>query len=180
MIHCVVLCLLVILVNDLILCDYLGEDKFLSVQRQDVRTSKDWVGNKWVDVKGNPNILSNISANIRPSSMLSVPSPIAEAPGSGNTASQEQEVLGDPQVEAVDKDKQELAGLLMTDDLRKMPHHNDEDETINCVDEDDNQDADDNDNDRDSNNKAELVSQDNIESAKWRKSKVAEALKGTV
>ena len=31
-------------------CYCLGEDKFLTVTREDVRASKDWDGNKWVDV----------------------------------------------------------------------------------------------------------------------------------
>ncbi|KAI3703070.1 hypothetical protein L6452_28825 [Arctium lappa] len=38
-----------------------GETLFLKVHRRDVRVSRDWVGDRWVDVKGNPNVRSLIS-----------------------------------------------------------------------------------------------------------------------
>lgn len=53
----------------------LGEDKLLTFQRQDIiiRASRDWVDNKWVDVKAKPDILLYISKNVSSSMKLSTP-----------------------------------------------------------------------------------------------------------
>ncbi|KAK9935869.1 hypothetical protein M0R45_012743 [Rubus argutus] len=52
-----------------------GEDKLLTFQRQDIiiRASRDWVDNKWVDVKAKPDILLYISKNVSSSMKLSTP-----------------------------------------------------------------------------------------------------------
>ncbi|KDO78519.1 hypothetical protein CISIN_1g006118mg [Citrus sinensis] len=144
-----------------------GEDKVLSVQRQNVRASKDWVGNKWVDVRGNPNILSYVSANFKSSLRSSVCSAINGALGDLNTALPEQEVLATSKIEAVEEGKPELAGLVVIDDLknvkesdmRKLHCHKDEDKIVEVGGRDDNE---------DSNDKAELVLKDSTEPAKTR------------
>lgn len=53
----------------------LGEDKLLTFQRQDIifRASRDWVDNKWVDVKAKSDIVSYISKNVSSSVKLSTP-----------------------------------------------------------------------------------------------------------
>lgn len=145
-----------------------GEDKVLSVQRQNVRASKDWVGNKWVDVRGNPNILSYVSANFKSSLRSSVCSAINGALGDVNTALPEQEVLAASKIEAVEECKPELAGLVVIDDLknvkesdmRKLHCHKDEDKIVEVGGRDDNE---------DSNDKAELVLKDSTEPANQRK-----------
>ncbi|XP_021831677.1 uncharacterized protein LOC110771650 [Prunus avium] len=47
-----------------------GEEKLMIFQRKDVRASRDWVENTWVDVKAKPDILLHISENISSSMKL--------------------------------------------------------------------------------------------------------------
>lgn len=138
------------------------------MQRQNVRASKDWVGNKWVDVRGNSNILSYVSANFKSSLRSSVCSAINGPLGDLNTALPEQEVLATSKIEAVEEGKPELAGLVVIDDLknvkesdmRKLHCHKDEDKIVEVGGRDDNE---------DSNDKAELVLKDSTEPANQRK-----------
>lgn len=154
--------------NDVLQVYLPGEDKVLSVQRQNLRVSKDWVGDKWVDVRGNPNILSYVSANAKSSLKFSVCSAINEALGDGNTALLEQEVLTASKIEAVEQGNQEWAGLVVINDLknvkesdvRKLHCHKDEDKIMEFGGRDDNE---------DSNDKAELVLEDGTEPANQRK-----------
>ena len=37
-----------------------GETLFLEIHKKDIRVSRDWVGDHWVDLETNPNILSSI------------------------------------------------------------------------------------------------------------------------
>ncbi|CAH1428758.1 unnamed protein product [Lactuca virosa] len=41
------------------------ETLFLELHRKDVRVSRDWVGDRWVDLETNPNILSSMPANLK-------------------------------------------------------------------------------------------------------------------
>lgn len=43
-----------------------SETLFLELHRKDIRVSRDWVGDRWVDLETNPNILSLMPANINP------------------------------------------------------------------------------------------------------------------
>ncbi|XP_015879208.1 uncharacterized protein LOC107415399 [Ziziphus jujuba] len=43
-----------------------GEEKFLTLQKKDIRASKDWIGNKWIDLKAKPDILLFLSENVSP------------------------------------------------------------------------------------------------------------------
>lgn len=51
---------------------------FLNVHGRNLRASKDWVGNEWVDVEANGNIVSAISAAINSEAKLSATSTIDE------------------------------------------------------------------------------------------------------
>ncbi|XP_052201341.1 uncharacterized protein LOC127807495 isoform X2 [Diospyros lotus] len=42
--------------NDNLQVYFSGEDRFLTLQRKNIRTSRDWVGKKWVDIKTKPDI----------------------------------------------------------------------------------------------------------------------------
>lgn len=55
----------------------LGEGKLLNFKKKNVRTSRDWVGNKWVELKPKPDILHYLSATA---------STVAEASVSGASA----------------------------------------------------------------------------------------------
>ncbi|XAR65752.1 hypothetical protein NMG60_11009968 [Bertholletia excelsa] len=43
-----------------------GDDRFLCVQRKHTRTSRDWVVNRWVDIKAKPDISAYISSLVNP------------------------------------------------------------------------------------------------------------------
>ncbi|XP_050369650.1 uncharacterized protein LOC126787793 [Argentina anserina] len=58
-----------------------GEDKLLSFQRQNIRASRDWVDDRWVDVKGKPDILLHISEDVRCSKKIMTPYATAMAEG---------------------------------------------------------------------------------------------------
>jgi hypothetical protein len=41
-----------------------GESLLLNINKKDLRKSKDWMGDQWVDIQGKPDILSTISETI--------------------------------------------------------------------------------------------------------------------
>ncbi|KAK3198739.1 hypothetical protein Dsin_022154 [Dipteronia sinensis] len=48
-----------------------GESLFLNVQKRDLRMSRDWVGDRWVDIEAKPDIFSAISVLINLENKLS-------------------------------------------------------------------------------------------------------------
>lgn len=56
----------------------LGESFFLNIHKKDLRTSRDWVGNQWIDIQAKPDILSAISATISPDAKMSMSSTITK------------------------------------------------------------------------------------------------------
>lgn len=155
----------------------LGEDKFLTVQKKDVRTSKDWVGDKWVDVMANPDILSYISAIMNSKAKHSMCSTIGEAQHCGSSSLLEQKVITTSKLEAVKEVEAELAGSIMIDDLknvkevdmRKQPHLNVGNE-INKGGDGDDGDVNDKNNKQDAGDETKMVlDDDDIESANQKK-----------
>lgn len=57
----------------------LGDDRILTLKRKHIRTSRDWIGNRWVDIKAKPDILSYISPTVSPSMKFSKCLVLAEA-----------------------------------------------------------------------------------------------------
>lgn len=49
-----------------------GENLFLDMHKKDVRISRDWVGNQWIDIQAKPDILSAISATTSPETKTSI------------------------------------------------------------------------------------------------------------
>ncbi|KAK9268252.1 hypothetical protein L1049_010695 [Liquidambar formosana] len=94
-----------------------GEDKFQTLRKNDIRTSRDWVGNTWVDVKARPDIICDISATVSPGMKLPMSSTMGEASECGGSALLDHKVPIASKLEAVEEDKQELHGLLTSDDL---------------------------------------------------------------
>ncbi|GAV59865.1 BAH domain-containing protein/Agenet domain-containing protein [Cephalotus follicularis] len=105
-----------------------GEDKFLTVDRKDVRTSRDWFDNKWVDIKAKPDILYHVAANVNPSMKLSTGPTKAEASGGGSSVSQEYRIDTNSKVEDIGEDKRELpdSAVCTLVNLGKLPHVNGE------------------------------------------------------
>ncbi|PIN02280.1 hypothetical protein CDL12_25205 [Handroanthus impetiginosus] len=55
-----------------------SENKFFTVKRKDIRMSKDWIDNKWVDIKAKPDILSILTSFLNPPLQLPPLPPLAE------------------------------------------------------------------------------------------------------
>ncbi|KAL3508386.1 hypothetical protein ACH5RR_027787 [Cinchona calisaya] len=65
-----------------------GENLFLNVEKTKLRISRDWVGDQWMDIEGNPDILLILSAAISLDSKLSVSSAVTkEAKSDGSPIS---------------------------------------------------------------------------------------------
>ncbi|XWS12956.1 hypothetical protein CRYUN_Cryun37aG0134300 [Craigia yunnanensis] len=95
-----------------------GEDKFLTLQRENTRTSKDWVDNSWVNINGRPDILSYLSPDISSSMNPSICLAMVEASGRGSIASMEHNILTTSKLEVVKEDKQELPGPALRDGMQ--------------------------------------------------------------
>ena len=79
----------------------LGEGKLLNFKKKDLRTSRDWVGNKWVELKPKPDILHYVSVTA---------STIAEASDSGASALLDPNILKAHKLESVKEGKKLLPG----------------------------------------------------------------------
>ncbi|XP_042520647.1 uncharacterized protein LOC122094068 isoform X2 [Macadamia integrifolia] len=85
-----------------------GEDIFSTFQRRNLRRSKDWVGNRWVNIEAKPDILSIISAAVSPGTKLSC-STMAKGTESGGSAMSDRECPSASRLETVEEDNQEVA-----------------------------------------------------------------------
>lgn len=56
----------------------LGENLCLTVLRKDIRISRDWVGDSWVNINHKPEILAIVSSDIRPEANVSMSSTLAK------------------------------------------------------------------------------------------------------
>ncbi|XP_022716241.1 uncharacterized protein LOC111275279 isoform X2 [Durio zibethinus] len=96
-----------------------GENKFLTVQRENTRTSKDWVDDRWVNINGRPDILSYLSPDISPSMNPSTCMAMVEASGCSSIATMEHKVLKTLKLEVV-KEELELPNPASHDGPRDM------------------------------------------------------------
>lgn len=55
-----------------------GEERFLMVEKKNIRISQDWINNRWIDIQGRPNICSYLSSNIRSSIGMSANSAVVD------------------------------------------------------------------------------------------------------
>ncbi|KAJ4828680.1 hypothetical protein Tsubulata_022614 [Turnera subulata] len=55
-----------------------GEDNFLNMHKKDLRISREWVGDEWIDIQAQPGILPAISATITADTKVSMSSTIAK------------------------------------------------------------------------------------------------------
>ncbi|RVW30252.1 hypothetical protein CK203_088666 [Vitis vinifera] len=78
-----------------------GEGKLLTFEKKNLRTSRDWVGNKWVELKSKPDILHCVPVTA---------STMAEAFDSGASALLDLNILTTHKVEAVGECKKVLPG----------------------------------------------------------------------
>ncbi|GAY47682.1 hypothetical protein CUMW_106180 [Citrus unshiu] len=93
-----------------------GESLFLNVNKKDLRISRDWVGDQWVDIEDKPDILSVISDTISPENKISLSSTIANAVKSDGLDACI-EVLITTKLDTVEEGKPNLASLTCSDTL---------------------------------------------------------------
>ncbi|KAJ4980904.1 hypothetical protein NE237_031741 [Protea cynaroides] len=94
-----------------------GEDMLSNFQRRSLRSSRDWVGNRWVDIEAKPDILSIISAAVSPGTKLSACATMARATDSGGSAMSDREGPSASRLETVEEDNQEIAVLAGSDGM---------------------------------------------------------------
>lgn len=83
--------------NDNLQVYFPGENMFRNFARKSLRTSRDWVGNTWVDIKAKPDVLSYVSATVSPNIKLST--------------------CGGSKLEEIKEEKQELCGSIKSNNL---------------------------------------------------------------
>lgn len=98
----------------------LGEEKYLLVERKDIRISRDWFDNRWVDISRKPDICSYLSSNIGSHNRLSANSAVVDASLSDCSAILESKPSSIAKVEVAQKVELELSGFEAPDDLESM------------------------------------------------------------
>lgn len=94
----------------------LGESLFLNLHKTDLRISKDWVGDQWVDIEDKPNILSVITDTFCPENIISLSSTIAKDVKSDELDACI-EVSISTKLDTVEEGKPNLAALACSDTL---------------------------------------------------------------
>lgn len=84
-----------------------GENLYLSADVKNLRVSRDWVGERWVDIEPNPNILGIISATSMDTKLLTS----SKEPKSENSPVSIHKVVSSHKLSAVEED---LAGMTLT------------------------------------------------------------------
>lgn len=86
---------------------------YLSTELKNLRISRDWVGNRWVDIEPNPNILCIISAT-SVDTKLSTSSAASKEVKSDNSPTSVHKVVASNKLSAVEEEIHELAGMTLT------------------------------------------------------------------
>ncbi|XP_057765486.1 uncharacterized protein LOC130986184 [Salvia miltiorrhiza] len=90
-----------------------GENMYLSSELKNLRVSRDWVGDKWVNIEPNPNILGIISSTSI-DTKLSTSSVASKEAKSDNSPTSVDKVVASNKLSAVDEEIHELAGMTLT------------------------------------------------------------------
>lgn len=105
----------------------LGESFFLNVHKKDIRISKDWVGNQWVDIEAKPDILSAISAVINPDNKISLSSTVAKDVKPDGLDVSYTDIPSRAKLDIVEEEKPKLGTSASCDNLREdMDQFNEE------------------------------------------------------
>lgn len=94
-------------------CLISGENLYLNLEVKHLRVSRDWVGDHWVDVVPNPNILCLLSATSM-DTKLSVSSAVSKETKSVNSPSSFHKVVTSQKLCAVEEEMHDLAGMTLT------------------------------------------------------------------
>lgn len=86
---------------------------YLSTELKNLRVSRDWVGDRWVDIEPNPNILCIISAT-SVDTKLSTSSAASKEAKSDNSPTSIHKVVTSHKLSAVEEEIHDLAGMTLT------------------------------------------------------------------
>ncbi|KAI3466432.1 hypothetical protein Pfo_023095 [Paulownia fortunei] len=90
-----------------------GENLYLNLELKHLRVSRDWVGDRWVDVVPNPNILCILSATSM-DTKLSASSAVSKETKSVNSPTSCRKVFTSQKLSAVEEEIHDLAGMTLT------------------------------------------------------------------
>ncbi|MCL7034819.1 hypothetical protein MKW94_001056 [Papaver nudicaule] len=85
-----------------------GENKFMKIERKNLRRSRDWDGTKWIDIRPKPDIHSVVAAALRDSTNLPACSIVAKEIESGGSAMSGCKLLNASKLDEIKENKQEL------------------------------------------------------------------------
>lgn len=88
-----------------------GENLYLDLHKKNLRISRDWTGDQWVEIGTKPDILSVIHAAISPDSKLSTSSNVTKDPRSDGFATSHLEVPTSDKLNFIDDEKLNLSVL---------------------------------------------------------------------
>ncbi|XP_052734963.1 uncharacterized protein LOC108343137 isoform X2 [Vigna angularis] len=96
-----------------------GEERFLKVEQKNIRISRDWINNRWIDIRGKPDICTYLTSNVRSSIGMSANSAVVDGSMSDCSAL-ESKSSSIPKVELAKKVEPESSGLEIPVDLEIM------------------------------------------------------------
>ncbi|KAK1306820.1 hypothetical protein QJS10_CPA10g01817 [Acorus calamus] len=112
-----------------------GEDIFMNCQSRNLRRSKDWVGNNWIEIKTKLDVLSAISAISTTSKIISS-SVIGKGAESGGSAMSDREAPTTPRLDLIEEDNKERSDGSQEDveliNSRKRREEHKKDDQGNC------------------------------------------------
>lgn len=85
-----------------------------------MRASRDWVDNRWVDVKQKPDVVSFICSSLRPNPKLPTISTVDESSKHGDSASVDRNVLANSNPKAVEEKTKEVSDSSAAENVDKM------------------------------------------------------------
>ncbi|KAL3521828.1 hypothetical protein ACH5RR_014662 [Cinchona calisaya] len=97
-----------------------GENKFLTLQRKDLRPSRDWVGNKWMEINPKRDILSVISSTVSHNMKLPMCSTSAEVSKHHSSRLAESQVPVSSKLKASEDGNQKLHCSASSADLKDV------------------------------------------------------------
>ncbi|KAL2473109.1 agenet domain-containing protein/bromo-adjacent-like proteiny (BAH) domain-containing protein [Forsythia ovata] len=107
-----------------------GEDLFLNIEGKSLRVSRDWIGDQWVDIKPNSNILSLISATSIDAKLLASPAIVKETK-SDNSRTSCHKVLTNVKLSVVEEEIRDVGGTTpATDHLKDDCSNEDKHQTL--------------------------------------------------
>lgn len=113
-----------------------GEDLCLNIEGKSLRVSTDWIGDQWVDIKPNSNILSLISTSVD-AKLLGSPAIVKETK-SDNSRTSCHKPLTNVKLSVVEEETHDLGGKILDTDLLNDDCSNDDKHQILTIQEKDN------------------------------------------